>query len=233
MRLDDPGVVDLEYRSLHRLALRRLDQSATVTGQMEWTVALDRVAQAHPQRVLDAGSGSADFAAAIAAPQVTCLDSSPAAVQAAQRRGLEAVLGSIEEIPFGDGSFDVVTCNWTLYHLAHLDRGLAELARVLRSGGRFVGMYNFPDHLEEVWEATGVNDEPNSFDAETGAAHLARHFLEVRREETKGAASWGDQASLQTYLNAYLELVGPLQAPPGPYPFQARRHNCVFQAVKG
>ena len=35
---------------------------------------------------------------------------------------------------------------------------------------------------------------------------------------------------LQTYLDAYSELYGPLSAPDVSYPFQATRHNVVFVA---
>jgi demethylmenaquinone methyltransferase/2-methoxy-6-polyprenyl-1,4-benzoquinol methylase len=42
------------------------------------------------------------------------------------------------ELPYGDGSFDAVTIGFGARNLADLDRGLAEMARVLRPGGRLV-----------------------------------------------------------------------------------------------
>ena len=42
------------------------------------------------------------------------------------------------DLPYPDGSFDAVTVGFGLRNLADLDRGLAEMARVLRPGGRLV-----------------------------------------------------------------------------------------------
>jgi demethylmenaquinone methyltransferase/2-methoxy-6-polyprenyl-1,4-benzoquinol methylase len=42
------------------------------------------------------------------------------------------------ELPYGDRSFDAVTIGFGARNLADLDRGLSEMARVLRPGGRLV-----------------------------------------------------------------------------------------------
>ncbi len=42
------------------------------------------------------------------------------------------------ELPYADGSFDAVTVGFGVRNLADLEAGLAELARVLRPGGRLV-----------------------------------------------------------------------------------------------
>jgi demethylmenaquinone methyltransferase/2-methoxy-6-polyprenyl-1,4-benzoquinol methylase len=42
------------------------------------------------------------------------------------------------ELPYGDASFDAVTIGFGARNLADLQRGLAEMARVLRPGGRLV-----------------------------------------------------------------------------------------------
>jgi demethylmenaquinone methyltransferase/2-methoxy-6-polyprenyl-1,4-benzoquinol methylase len=53
------------------------------------------------------------------------------------------------DLPYGDGSFDAVTIGFGARNLADLDRGLSEMARVLRPGGRLV-----------ILEITRPNREP-------------------------------------------------------------------------
>jgi ubiquinone/menaquinone biosynthesis C-methylase UbiE len=46
--------------------------------------------------------------------------------------------GSIFDIPFADGSFDLVTCNMVMEHLCEPARAVAEIARVLVHGGALI-----------------------------------------------------------------------------------------------
>jgi len=194
---------------------------------------LRAIAEVRPARVLDAGCGSGGIAALLTAPEVVCVDQSAAAVEATSQRGLDALQADIEELPFADGSFDVVMSNWTLYHLPDLGRGVREIARVLRPGGRFVGAYNRAGHLEELWQAIGHKWPLDTFDGESGTDVLRGHFSIVERRDTGGEVLWESRQALAAYLDAYSEMVGPLTAPDGPYPFRASRRNCVFVADDG
>src|SRR5204863_218917 len=110
-------------------------------------------------------------------------------------------------LPFADAEFDLVTCNWVLYHLTDLDAGLAEISRVLRPGGRFVGMYNHRDHLVELWRLVvdSVWDE-DFFDCESGPAILRRHFRRVECREAVTQAMWETREAAQTFLDAFAEM---------------------------
>lgn len=230
--LDDPDLVAREYASLDRLERRRLDRTAWLRrGDEPIATVLSSIAEGRPRDVLDAGCGNGRTAALISAPRVVCVDLSTAAVEAARSRGLEALQADIEELPFEDASFDVVMSNWTLYHLPDLDRGLGEIARVLRPGGRLVGAYNRAGHLEELWRAVGHQWPPDTFDGENGGDVLRRHFKSVERRDTDGEVLWETRDVLAAYLDAFSELVGrPLTAPDRRYPFRASRRNCVFVA---
>jgi SAM-dependent methyltransferase len=84
--------------------------------------------------------------------------------QKAVRRGLSINFqpGVVEHLAFPDRSFDVVLCTWTIHHLPGTNKrqGLAEIARVLKPGGRLLLVDSALDNLplpEEVFsrEKTG------------------------------------------------------------------------------
>jgi SAM-dependent methyltransferase len=222
----DPDLLAREYADPERLARRRVHVTGWIRGTEPWVEALAAVAEARPHRVLDAGCGDGVFARAVAAPEVIGVDTAPAMVDRARSRGVDARLADIQYLPFRAGEFDVVVCNWTLYHLQDLDRGLAELARVLRPGGRFVGIYNRERHMDELWSVV----RPEFARADDYDEALARHFARVEVRDTEAYTLWETRGDLQAYLDAYVELGGAMQAPEGPYPFRATRRNRVYVA---
>jgi SAM-dependent methyltransferase len=94
-------------------------------------------------RVLDAGCGTGGYLRWLldtgAFSSAAGVDVAAAAVDLAHERVPEAELrvAPLAELPFGDGSFDLVVTNDVLQHVdeAELDRSLAELHRVLRRDG--------------------------------------------------------------------------------------------------
>lgn len=52
--------------------------------------------------------------------------------------GIRFVAGDCEDLPFPDGSFDVVTCSMSFHHYPNPEKFFISLKRVLRPGGRLV-----------------------------------------------------------------------------------------------
>ena len=226
MTLDDPELLEREYATSERLERRRHNVTGWVRGEEPWIEALAAVAEVRPRRVLDAGCGDGDFARAVAAPAVVGVDMAAAMVTRARTRGVDARQARIEDLPFADGEFDVVVCNWVLYHLPDVDAGLRELARVLRPGGRFVGIYNRDRHMEELWGRI----RPASAESDDYRETLKRHFAQVEERDTEAYTLWASRDDLQAFLDASSELLGALEAPPAPYPFIVTRRNRVYVA---
>jgi demethylmenaquinone methyltransferase / 2-methoxy-6-polyprenyl-1,4-benzoquinol methylase len=90
--------------------------------------------------VLDACCGTGDLAIADvgAGGRVTGLDFSERMLERARRKApeLEWVNGDMLALPFADASFDAATVGFGVRNVDDLARGLAELRRILRVGGR-------------------------------------------------------------------------------------------------
>jgi ubiquinone/menaquinone biosynthesis C-methylase UbiE len=110
-------------------------------------------------RVLDVGPGDGTLFRLIAGRVAACrgVDPSPNAVEKLHRMfrdvpNVEFALGTSEQIPFPDGSFDVVVVNSVLHALSSIrevEQSLAELVRVCAPGGVvFVGEFPFRSELE-------------------------------------------------------------------------------------
>src|SRR5882757_9201943 len=99
--------------------------------------ALDRLPLAPAARLLDAGCGSGRTLDELARyGRVSGIDLSAEAVAAARERGHDDVrVARVEELPFADATFDVVTCLDVIEHTPDDGATLAELRRVTRPGG--------------------------------------------------------------------------------------------------
>lgn len=102
------------------------------------------------ERVLDVacGNGNATLAAARRFAVVTGLDFVPALLDnareraAAERLVIDLHEGDAEDMPFPDGSFDVVLSTYGIMFTPDQERMARELARVCRPGGR-IGLANW------------------------------------------------------------------------------------------
>ena len=101
------------------------------------------VAGWEPREVLDLATGSGDLALAIQSQlpkaKIVAADFSPEMLEIARSKGVEnTVAADALQLPFEDGSFDVVTVAFGLRNMADWDRALMEMARVLRGNGHLL-----------------------------------------------------------------------------------------------
>jgi demethylmenaquinone methyltransferase / 2-methoxy-6-polyprenyl-1,4-benzoquinol methylase len=91
---------------------------------------------------LDVATGTGDLAIELArrGASVTGLDFSEPMLELARAKDprIEWVQGNALELAFGDGEFDAVTVGFGARNFADLDRGVAEMTRVTKPGGRVV-----------------------------------------------------------------------------------------------
>jgi len=103
-----------------------------------------------PKSILDVATGTGDFAfeaiKILKPTQVTGVDISAGMLEVAKRkikeRKLDHVfsvrLGDSEMLPFEDNQFDAITVAYGVRNYENLEKGLADMRRVLKPGGKIV-----------------------------------------------------------------------------------------------
>ena len=192
----------VQYRDGSRLAARAQLHVKYGTARVAWNPWLaSQVAWPRRGRVLEVGCGPGWLwveAAAHLRPDLdlTLTDLSDGMVAEARaqvRRSRPgravALTADAQALPFDPGEFDVVVANHMLYHVPDPALAVAELARVLRSGGTLLAATNGPGHLRELGEIRqavfgGIDplvDAARAFGIESGEPLLRDWF---------GAVEW-------------------------------------------
>ena len=233
---NDPDVVRREYASEAGLVGRRAAYRYA-DGPDAPELAFQAVAEAKPSRVLEVGCGPGEAAERIGrevGADIVAIDSSERMVELARARGVEAQLGDVQSLPFPDGAFDCALAAWMLYHVPNVDQALGELARVLRPGGRLVAVTNHLDHLRELRELVGLEENLlTPFSGENGEALLRNHFAEVEVRDAGGTIRFPVREAVAAYVEASRGLAAaPRPVPPLEGPFPVRMHPVIFVAEK-
>lgn len=232
MSLHDPAVVRVEYEDETRLAARKRAH-ASGEGPDARDFVFDAIREVDPRRILEVGCGEGELAERMQSEldaEIVAIDQSERMVELTRARGVQAAVGDVQSIDVPDASFDCAVAAWMLYHPADLDRALAELARVLRPGGRLVASTNGTDHLAELFELVGVPPIRATFNADNASEALHRHFSQVERRNAHGWLVFPDTEAAQAYVDSMVVLSGTV--PPLDGPLRARRTPTIFIAEK-
>jgi len=118
------------------------------------------------RRVVDIGTGEgqlARVAAGLGAELVAGVDPTRAQLRVAVERagGPVYLRGTADRLPFADASFDAAIACLVFEHIPDHAHGIAEVARVLEPGGRFVFLLNHPllQAPDSGWVIDHINDE--------------------------------------------------------------------------
>ncbi len=110
---------------------------------------LQLVTDKKPEKVLDIATGTGDLAILMTqtdASEIVGLDISEGMLEVGREKikqkkldtKIEMVLGDSENIPFPDNHFDAITVAFGVRNFETLEKGLAEILRVLKPNGIFV-----------------------------------------------------------------------------------------------
>lgn len=110
---------------------------------------LQMVSKSNPKTILDIATGTGDLAILMAqtkAEKIIGLDISEGMLEVGKKKitaknlsnTIEMVLGDSENMPFEDNYFDAITVAFGVRNFENLEKGLAEILRVLKPNGLFV-----------------------------------------------------------------------------------------------
>ena len=111
----------------------------------------------------------------------------------------------IQNIPYPEKTFDVVIANMMLYHVPDLHRGISEVRRVLKPGGKFYcatyGIHGIMEFINELLKDQKVSGKiGTTFTLQNGPHSLGLHFETVQRMDREDALAITDIRDFADYI---------------------------------
>ena len=116
--------------------------------------------------------------------------------------------GDVEALPLADESFDIVMCRISLHHWPDAPRGVAEMARVVKRGGRVVLVDNYTQEDERL--AAFVN----RFETIRDPSHHWAYSIRALQGMFAAAGLRVDATETLEKATPFLDWVKRMQTPP-------------------
>jgi SAM-dependent methyltransferase len=162
--------------------------------------------EGRPATMLDVGCGEGRFCRLVAphGVAVTGIDPTRAFIEAARARhpGGTYIEGGAEKLPFDDGAFDLVVSCLSLVDIPDAPAAIAEMARVMRPGGRLLIANSNGFNTAGDGEGCGWARHADG----TRAHFRIDHYLQERAQwiEWRGIRICNHHRPLSTYMKLLL-----------------------------
>lgn len=174
--INDVSIVKQQYANANNLNTRISVHDRYSTNKMgfgNWIVSNYRIDKG--MKVLELGCGTGDMwknreGLIKLCSKLTLSDFSEGMLSTAKNNigkcnNVDYIIIDIQEIPFEKETFDVVIANMMLYYVPDIDKGLAEVRRVLKRGGLFYCAtyegHQIIEYLSKTLSAYCVEDNIN------------------------------------------------------------------------
>lgn len=198
-KINDVSVVKQQYAMTNNLDIRISIHDKYSTNKLgfgNWIFSNYRIGKG--AKVLELGCGTGDMwknreSLICSCSKIILSDFSEGMVATTKDNigsydNIEYKVLDIQEIPYKDATFDIVIANMMLYHVPDIDKGLTEVRRVLKRGGRFYcatyGEHGIIEYLSKIFSTYGVEDNINkNFTLQNGYKILSKTFSKVEKKE--------------------------------------------------
>lgn len=135
-----------------------------------------------------------------------------------QYDNIEFKVIDIQDIPYEDNSFDVVIAHSMLYHVPDIAKGIAEVRRVLKDGGKFYsatyGENGIMPYVCSLLEEYDIKQNMNlRFTCQNGGAQLEQSFENVEFVRYEDSLEVTDIDDLITYMYSLVSMQDIQDAP--------------------
>jgi len=120
----------------------------------------------------------------------------------------------IQDISFPDNCFDIIIANHMLYHVPDLPKGLSEVRRVLKTGGKFYcatnGTGGMHQYINEAFKTVNPQlnffKEPSLFSLQNGKDKLSEYFTNIQRFDYEDSLAVTNTQDLMDWIKSAIGI---------------------------